>query len=173
MLFLLIVLRLVHVVAGILWGGAAISYLFFVKPSVKSIGPAGPQFMQSLTTRRKYPTFMMATSLLTVLSGGVLYWLSSGGLNLNWVQTGPGLGFTLGSLASLVAFLVGGFGIGPTAEKMGAIGGQIAASGTGPTPEQLNLLQVLERRLARVELIDFVMLVIAMVTMATARYWFF
>jgi hypothetical protein len=32
--------RLTQVVAGILWAGAAITYLFYIKPSVKSIGAA-------------------------------------------------------------------------------------------------------------------------------------
>lgn len=171
--YLLNLLRFVHVVAGILWAGAAISYMFFVKPSVKSIGTAGPQFMQHLMQRRKYPLFMISTSLLTVVAGGALLWFISGGLNLGWITTGPGLGFTIGSLAALVAFLVGTFGIGPTAGQMSVLGGQIAASGNGPTAEQVNLMQVLEKRLSRVEQVDFIMLVISMLTMATARYWAF
>ena len=76
-IFVLIVLRLAHVVAGILWGGAAIAYLFFFKPSVEAIGAAGPDFMRTLMERRKYPIFMMTVSLVTVLSGLFLYWLSS------------------------------------------------------------------------------------------------
>jgi uncharacterized membrane protein len=171
--YLLILLRLVHIFAGALWIGAAISYLFFIKPSVKAIGPAGPQFMQNLAERRKYPVFMISTSLLTVLAGGVLYLYASGGFNLAWIKTGTGLGFTIGSLAALVAFLVGNFGIGPTAARMGVLGQQIGASGGRPTPEQISTLQALEKKLSRAELIDFVMLVIAMLTMATARYWTF
>ncbi len=169
--YLLILLRSIHIFAGALWIGAAISYLFFIKPSVKAIGPAGPQFMQSLTGRRKYPAFMVSTSLLTVLAGSILYLNTSGALNLTWIKTGTGLGFTIGSLAALVAFLVGTFGIGPTAAQMGALGQQIGASGGSPTPAQISALQALERKLSRAELIDFVMLVIAMLTMATARYW--
>jgi uncharacterized membrane protein len=171
--YLLFLLRIVHIFAGALWVGAAISYLFFFKPSVKAIGPAGPQFMQNLAERRKYPLFMISTSLLTVLAGGILYWFSSGGFNAAWITSGPGIGFTIGSLAALVAFLVGNFGIGPTAAQMGALGQQIGTSGGSPTPEQISTLQALEKKLARAELIDFVMLVIAMVTMATARYWTF
>jgi uncharacterized membrane protein len=171
--FLLIVLRLVHVVAGILWGGAAVYYLFFVKPSVKAIGAVGPQFMQNLMERRKLPIFMMSTSLLTVLAGGILFWFSSGGFTAAWITSGPGIGFTIGSLAALVAFLVGTFGIGPTSAQIGALGGQIAASGNGPTPQQAVKMQTLEKRLSFVEQIDFIMLVIAMLTMATARYWSF
>ena len=44
-IYLLILLRIVHIFAGALWIGSAILYLFFIKPSVKAIGPAGPQFM--------------------------------------------------------------------------------------------------------------------------------
>lgn len=171
--YLVILLRSVHILAGALWFGAAISYLFFTKPSVKAIGPAGPQFMQNLAERRKYPLFMISTSLLTVLAGGILYWFSSGGFNAAWVASGPGIGFTIGSLAALVAFLVGNFGIGPTAAQMGALGQQIGMAGGSPTPEQISTLQALERKLSRAELVDFVMLVIAMLTMATARYWTF
>jgi uncharacterized membrane protein len=171
--YLIILLRIVHIFAGALWVGAAITYLFFIKPSVKAIGLAGPQFMQNLAERRKYPVFMISTSLLTVLAGGSLFWFSSGGFNAAWLTSGPGIGFTIGSLAALVAFLVGNFGIGPTSAQMGALGQQIGASGGRPTPEQISALQALEKKLSRAELIDFVMLVIAMITMATARYWTF
>jgi uncharacterized membrane protein len=170
---LLIFLRLVHIAAGTLWIGAAIFYLFFIKPSVKAIGPAGPQFMQNLTERRKYPMFMMSTSLLTVLAGGALYLYASGGFSLAWIQTGTGIGFTIGSLAALVAFLVGSLVIGPTSGQMGALGQQIGASGKPPSAEQIRTLQALEKKLASAEKIDFIMLTIAMLTMATARYWTF
>lgn len=171
--YLLIFLRLVHIFAGTLWIGAAIFYLFFIKPSVKAIGPTGPQFMQNLTERQKYPLFMMSTSLLTVLAGGALYLYTSGGFNLAWIRTGTGLGFTIGSLAALVAFLVGSLVIGPTSGQMGALGKQIGMSGKPPAPEQISTLQALEKKLSTAERIDFVMLTIAMLTMATARYWTF
>lgn len=172
-IYILILLRLVHIVAGILWGGAAVYYLFFVKPSVQAIGAVGPQFMQNLVDRRKMPIFMVSTSLLTVIAGGILYWVSSGGFNAAWIASGPGIGFTIGSLTSLIAFLFGNFGIGPTSAQLGALGGQIAASGKAPTSEQIARMQALEKRLNVAETVDFAMLVIAMLTMATARYWAF
>ena len=171
--YLLILLRLIHVGAGALWIGAAIVYLFFIKPSVKSIGPAGGQFMQNLTQRRKYPLFMVGVSLLTVIAGVILFAYASGSFNMAWIKTGVGLGFTIGSVAALVAFLVGSFGIGPTSGQMGALGAQIAAAGGPPSPEQMTRMQALEARLKRVETIDFIMLTISMATMATARYWVF
>jgi uncharacterized membrane protein len=171
--FFLILLRLIHVVAGALWIGAAVFYLFFLKPSVKSIGPAGPQFMQNLVKRRKYPVFMLSVSLLTVLAGGVLYFYTSKGFFLAWLQSGPGIGFTIGSLAALVAFLVGGMGISPTSARMGALGEQMAKAGGPPAPEQLQEMHALEAKLNVFEIVDFSMLALSMVTMATARYWVF
>lgn len=171
--YLLIFLRIVHIIAGVLWGGAAVSYLFFVKPSVQSLGTAGPQFMENLTARRRYPLFMVSASLLTVLAGGALFWNSSGGFNMTWIKTGPGIGFTIGSLAALVAFFVGSFGIGPTSAQLSALGQQIDSSDRPPSQELISKVQVLERKLNRTEWIDFAMLVVAMLTMATARYWVF
>lgn len=171
--YLLIFLRLVHIFAGALWIGAAIVYLFYIKPSVKAIGASGPQFMQNLMGRQKYPLFMMSTSLLTVLAGGALYVFTSGGFNLTWILSGTGLGFTIGSLAALVAFVVGSFVIGPTSGQLGALGQQIGMSGKPPTAEQLKTLHSLEMKLTRAEKIDFIMLSLAMLTMATARYWTF
>lgn len=172
-IYLLIALRLIHVVAGTLWFGTAVFYLFFLKPSVKAIGPAAPQFMQSLTQRRKYPLFMMSTSLLTVTAGIWLYVNNSGTFQMPWITSGVGLGYTIGAVAALVAFVVGSTIIGPTSGRMGALGQQMAAAGGPPDPEKLSLMQALEKRLARAEQLDFWMLTIAMLTMATARYWKF
>jgi len=116
---------------------------------------------------------MQSTSLATVLAGVVLYLYTSGGLNIFWVRTGPGIGLTLGSLAALIAFFVGNFSIGSTSAKMGALGQRIAASGEPPTPAQLSELRALEKQLNLAEWIDFIMLAVSMLTMATARYWTF
>lgn len=165
-------LRLVHIFAGALWAGAAVVYLFFIKPSVKSIGPAGPQFMQSLTERRRYPLFMVGVSLLTVVAGGALYLYASGSFNPTWVTSGPGIGFTIGSLAALVAFLVGTFMIGPISARMGALGQQLAGGGP-PDSGIIEELHALEKRLSIAENIDIIMLTVSLLTMATARYWVF
>ena len=114
MVVLLLVLRLVHIVAGALWAGAAIFYFFFVEPTVQGLGPARPKFMQDLVTKRRYPVFMNVTSGLTILAGLLLFWFASGGLQLSWITSGPGLGFTVGSLAALGAYGVGFFGMTPS-----------------------------------------------------------
>lgn len=172
-IYFLNVLRIIHIIAGVLWAGAAISYFFFIKPTVQSLGPAGPQFMQNLVERQRYPRFMKIVSFLTIVAGGALFWNTSGGLNFAWVKTGPGLGFSIGAIASLIAYVNGIALLSPRAVKIGVLGMEISKAGGPPTNEQMSMMEKLQRELLRVEQLDFVLLVIALVTMATARYWLF
>lgn len=172
-IYLLNILRIVHIIAGVLWAGAAIAYFFFFKPTVQSIGPAGGQFMQNLIERQRYPLFMKVTSLLTILAGGWLLWNTSGGLNVVWISTGPGLGFTIGAVAAILAYINGIVFLSPRAVRIGALGQQMAAAGGPPAPAQIEEMGRLERELTRVEWWDFILLMISLVTMATARYWLF
>jgi uncharacterized membrane protein len=84
-IYLILFLRIVHILAGALWVGAAVAYFAFFGPTVKSMGAAGGQFMQHLMERRKYPIFMTVASALTILAGVPLYLSASGGLQLSWI----------------------------------------------------------------------------------------
>lgn len=172
-LLYLTALRIIHIVAGTLWVGSAVSYFFFVEPTVKSLGPAAPQFMQTLIERRRYPMFMNIASALTIVAGALLYWSISGGFQWVWVTSGPGLGFTLGSVIALVVFGIGFFMIRPRAERLGELGKAIDAAGGPPTPEQAAELGKLGEEMTKIERVDVILLTISLVIMATARYWYF
>lgn len=169
--FVLISLRLIHVAGGALWAGAAIAYLFFFEPTAQGLGAAGPKFMQDLVDKRRYPIFMNVASMLTIAAGLGLLWLVSGGLSAAWIMSGPGMGFTIGSVAALMAFGIGFFGIRPRAQRLGAIGAAIAAAGGPPTAEQGMELQRLNAEMHTYERWDVGFLIVALITMATARYW--
>ena len=172
-IYVVLFLRALHIVAGVLWAGAAILYATHVKPAVQLSGPAGPVFMQAYIGRRKFPLFMQVTSLVTVVAGLILYWYASGGLSWFWVTSGPGLGYTIGSIAGLLSFLMGSLLIGPRAARIGKLGATIAGAGGPPTAAQADEMHRLEGELARLEQVEFVLLLVALVTMATARYWHF
>jgi uncharacterized membrane protein len=172
-IYLINLMRLVHVVGGVLWVGAAALYLFMITPSVKATAPASMKFLQYFIVRKKYPAYMGISSTLTILSGAVLVWFSSGGQLSAWITTGPGLGFTIGALASLATVPIGFGVISPRAGRIGALSTQIEVSGGPPSQEQLAELARLDHQLHTAEVVDFVLLAIALVTMATARYWFF
>ncbi|UCC87892.1 MAG: hypothetical protein JSV81_00945 [Anaerolineales bacterium] len=171
-IYLVMLLRIVHILAGSLWVGGAVAYFGFVGPSVKASGPAGGHFMQNFIERRKYPIYMTIASALTVLAGVPLYLFASGGLQLSWITSGPGVVFSIGSVVAIVVFFLGTLMIAPRAQRMGALGKEIGMAGGPPSPAQAAELQQLDREMARIELADFVLLMIATLTMATARYWF-
>lgn len=170
---LILDLRTIHIFAGVSWVGSAVFYLFFIEPSIKAIGPAAPKFIESFIGRQRYPVYMSIVSLLTILAGAALYWNTSAGLNMHWIQTGPGIGFTIGNVVSIAVFFLGMLVLKPRGERISALGKEIGISGGMPTPEQSAEMEKLEREITQYERIDFVMLAIALLTMATARYWGF
>jgi hypothetical protein len=63
---LLIVLRVVHVVGGVFWGGAILFVVHFLEPAVRDAGPDGAKVMQALQKRR-YLDVMPVVAALTVV----------------------------------------------------------------------------------------------------------
>jgi hypothetical protein len=168
---LILVMRTIHIVAGVLWVGSAIFYLLFVEPGVKALGPAGPKFMQDLVGRLRYPLYMNTVSALTILAGAVLYWFASGGLQTGWLGSGPGVGFTTGSLVGLAVWVLGFVMLKPRAERMGALGAEIGRAGGPPTAAQTAELHKLGEEMSSIGRLDAILLTISLVLMATARYW--
>lgn len=166
-------MRLVHVFAGVLWVGAVFLFLFFINPSVKATAANGQKFLQHFIVRRKYPAFMGTVAILTVLSGGVLYWRDVAGDLGAWLQSGPGLGFTIGSVTALLVIPLGLFFLSPKTERLGSLSGQIEAAGGPPSQDQLAEIHKLDKELHTLEWLDFALLFISVITMATARYWLF
>lgn len=165
----MVVLRLAHVVAGVFWAGSAFMLAGFVLPTVREAGPTGGQFMQRLASGKLMPT-LSATSGLTVLSGLLMYWRASGGLQLGWIGSASGLAFTVGGLAGLAAFLEGILIAAPTAKRLEALGREVAGSGGQPSPEQGAELQRLQGKLVKGAEWAAILLVVAVVGMAVARY---
>lgn len=172
-IYFILFLRIIHIVAGVLWVGSAILYLFFVEPTVKSIGVAGPQFVQHFVTKQRYPLYMNTISLLTILAGALLFWNTSGGLQTAWLKTGPGWGFTIGSAVGIAVYFLGFFMLKPRGERLGALGKEIGMSGGAPNSAQAAELNKLGQEISKIERLDFIMLAVALLIMATARYWSF
>lgn len=167
-LYVILVLRVLHVAGGILWVGAATFYLFLLIPAVKSSESAGQKFMQNLGPRMG--PFMGLVTTVTVLSGALLYArFFTGGISFIWT-TGAGAAFTVGAVAALASYVIGSTVFGKTQEKIGALGAAMAAAGGPPKPEQVTEMNRLQTFLMKAYRFDFVLLVVAMLAMAVARY---
>ncbi|HSM70394.1 MAG TPA: hypothetical protein VK851_02535 [Anaerolineales bacterium] len=166
--YVILVLRVAHVASGLMWVGSAVLYLFFLVPAAKSAGAAGQTFMQKFGPRVS-PMMGVATTL-TVISGALLYSrFFVGGFKWIWT-TGAGFGFTIGGFAALISYVMGVTIFGPTQGKIGALGTSMAEAGGAPRPEQIAEMERLQAYLMKTYRIDFVLLVIAVVAMAVARY---
>jgi uncharacterized membrane protein len=168
-----VLMRTAHIFGAVLWVGAAIIYMFYFNPSIRASGPAGKNVMQQLMGKQRFPLYMNTVALLTILSGAYLIYVDSGGLQLNWFRTGPGIGFTLGAIVGIAVFFVGMLGIKPRSERMGELGRQIGSAGGPPSPAQAAEMQKIEKELGLIERVDFVMLTFALLAMSTARFWIF
>ena len=172
MVVYLLVLRFVHIVSSLCWAGGGFIFFLFVEPTSKALAPAGMQFVQYMVTKRRFSIFMVVSSTLTVLSGALLLWLRAGGDWRSYLQTGPGLGFTLGSIAGVIVYFVGMLGVNPRAVRLAKLGNEIQASGGPPTPVQGAELHKLDREMSVLSLADFLLVALSLALMASARYWF-
>lgn len=168
--WLTMALRVIHIAAGVFWVGAAFTFFLFVQPSASALGPNAAAFMQQMNVKRRFPQVVIAAAALTVIAGGVLYWRVTGGLRLETILTPIGLSFTTGGITATIAFLVAAFGVRPRVNAMSAIGGRLAAEGRPPTAEEAAELGQLQRSARSLGLLNLVLLTVAVVTMAAARY---
>ena len=164
-----IVLRAIHILTAVFWVGSFYIFFFFIEPSVKELGPIGGQFMGHLAEKKKMPIVIAITAATTIVAGTLLYWRVSDGFDVDWMTSATGVAFTVGALSAIVAFALGFIVIKPAVERMGAIG-QGIATGAPPSDDQVGEMQRLGARLVLMGRIDFVLLTVAVVTMATARF---
>jgi hypothetical protein len=92
------------------------------------------------------------------------------GIPLTLVQPCPrGLGFTLGAVAGIVAFIVGEVINAPTASRLSAIGRAVQTAGGPPTPAQMADVAGLQQRLLVGSTLGAVLLVAAAALMGISR----
>lgn len=166
---LVVVLRLFHIVAAVIWGGGALIMEFFIGRTILATGESGQKFVQHLMNKIRMHRFMTMAAFSTVLAGSILYWLDSDGFSSAWVRSGAGIGFGIGAAFGLIAFVFGAI-FGSSNAKLAEVGAQIQGK---PTNEQLSQIQALQKRIRTVSPIHIFSMILAMIFMATARYLVF
>ena len=163
-------MRVVHVVAGAFWVGAVTLLAFVILPAVMALGPAGGSFLEQVTRVRKLPIILNLATVLTILSGVGLYWRDSGGFSAAWIRTGTGMTFGLGGILGIVIAIIGAAVNAPAGIRLGALAGEIRASGGPPTAAQQAEMVRLQNRLRGASVAAAVLLLVATALMAVARY---
>jgi uncharacterized membrane protein len=166
---LTIVLRLIHILAGIFWVGAIFLMAGFLVPTARASGPEGGRFMQQLMLRRRLSLFLAVAMLLTVISGFTMYARVAAATNGVWAGTPPGIAYGVGGLAAILGAIMGGAISGSAARRIAAIG-QGASPAGGLSAEQQAEMQRLQARTALGSRVTAGLLAIAAGAMAIARY---
>jgi uncharacterized membrane protein len=160
----LLVLRLIHILGGIVWVGSGIFNFFFLVPALGRTGPAtAGQVMGALQQRHLF-TVLPLSAVLTILSGLRLWWII-GGRTMHYWQHRSGHVYLVSGVLAIVGFLLAMFVSRPAAVRMGALA-RSAPSDEGGRRE----LASLQRRATVSGYVAMILLIVAAAGMAVARY---
>jgi uncharacterized membrane protein len=104
--WLMIVLRLIHVVGGALWVGMMFFMTFYLTPAIAEAGPAEGGKLMAALQKGRIMVVMPVIALLTIFSGLWLMMRVYGGPG-NLVASRMGMALNLGATAAIIAFLIG------------------------------------------------------------------
>jgi uncharacterized membrane protein len=164
-----LLLRLIHILAGVFWVGAIFVIAGFLLPTARATGREGGRFMQHLMLQRRLPIFLAIAALHTVFSGFTLYGRLVSATHGAWAGTPPGMAYGVGGLAAILGALVGMVVSGPAARRMAALGLRGAGEGA-PSAAQQAEIERLQGRLVLGSRLVAGFLAVAAGAMAVARY---
>lgn len=165
----LVILRLVHVVAGALWVGFALFMPFFLGPALAEVGPEGGKVMAALQ-RRGLLNVLPVLAVATLISGLWLYWIRSGGFQPAYVHSPSGAVFGIGGLTAIVAFVLGMSVSRPAMMRVGALMQTLPSLSPAEREKQMVTIGQLRARGTRVAGVVAWLLLLATACMAIARY---
>ncbi len=152
-------LRLLHIVAGLVWVGAALLMSFYIEPTAAASGAAGKGFLRALYSRSNFPRLIPLSAAVTTIAGLLLYGL----LSYHETMSSPmGLILSIGALFGLLAFGHGYFTVWRSAAVYTRLAG--AAEADKGTLEQV------EAKMRRNGRVSMWLALVSLALMAGARY---
>ena len=152
-------LRTLHIVAGLIWVGAAIVMSCHIEPALERAGAGGSPFLRALYGNTSFPRLIPLSAFITTVAGLLLYGLMS---YHEAMSSSMGMVITLGALFGLLAFGHGYFAVWRGAGRFAAI---IASENADEAA-----LKQLQDKLRRNGRVSMWLAVVSLVLMAGARY---
>jgi uncharacterized membrane protein len=166
----LLVLRLIHILSGIMWVGSGVYTSFFLVPALSSSPAVMGQVMAGLQRRGLFLVLQIVAAL-TILSGLRLLWIDSAGFEASYFATGTGRTFSISAGAAIIAAVLS-FGVArPAMVRAGAIAASLGPAASTSDRERLTPeLDRLRRRAAIASTFAVAFGLLAASGMAVARY---
>jgi hypothetical protein len=129
------------------------------------------RLLHVLVKERKVPNVITGLAATTVVAGWIM-WLRD--MNLkpslgDWLASHYGFVLTIRAVLATIAFFLGYFGVGKNVERLVDLSDEVAASGGPPSPEQQTAIQHIGAELEKPGKLDLILLLLAVVAMATAQ----
>jgi hypothetical protein len=162
--------RILHVLCGALWVGAALFSSLFLIPATRDLGLDGVKVVLALKKRGVVAYFPIVSGL-TVLSGFWLYWRFTAGFSAEVSRTHAGMAFGAGGTLGLLAFIIGGAIVSRHLVAATRLGDEAAALPEGrEKADRLARAGVLRTKSARAGQVAAVLVIGATILMTLARY---
>lgn len=165
---LLVLLRLLHIVAAMTWFGLGAASFFYISPASIAAGEGGLRFLKALFTRTNFSSIFAAAGGLTVLAGILLYLV--GNAASHFTQTGN-IVLGIGAVFGILAVIHGGASTGRTTKALAEAINQYVPDGAQPiAADALPILRQHAEKMLTDSRVSFVLMLIALIGMGSARY---
>ena len=164
--WLTIGLRVVHIVAAVIWVGGAALIVLYVQPAAAKLGPVGGQFLEELFVRRRVSNYFAIAATLVVLAGVSLYLKNY----LSVATTLPAMTFLVGGILGIIAWARGGTILQRAMKANAAAVTEMQSAGGPPSAELVARLQATQAKLKSIGQQDLALILAAAVLMSVARY---
>lgn len=157
----LIVLRIIHILSGVFWVGAAVYLTLVLEPKLRRLGnDVEHDVLQAVSKLNSL--WITLSAVITMLAGFVLISRTPGRSFEQLFTNGWGWAIGIGLIASVCAFFLSGWVGANTAKLRRGLSGESA--GNQPS------LDAVRGRIAVGSRVNAVLVIIAVGTMAAARY---
>ncbi len=161
-------LRLLHIVAGVVWVGSAVYIVLVLYPAARAAGEGGAAVLARVMPRTGLLTGV--AMLLNIVPGFIMFGRLASGAEAAFLASPTGRALAAGAVATILAVSAGAAINGPAGAKTSAIRKTVAAQGGSATADQAAQLARLQRRSELGAQISAALLVLAAAAMAVARY---
>jgi len=132
--------------------------------------PGDLSFDRLLLGWSRFTFFMILMVAKRLLAGLFLVWSEASSLGTGWIASGPGITYAAGVTIGLAACLVALLMIRPRALRLSSLGKVGATAGGHHDPEQKLQLQRLGLELTVIGRLNFILLALAVLSVAASRY---
>ena len=162
----MIVLRLLHLIFGVIWVGAGFYYNFVLLPSLQRMDARTHRSVNKAVTQIMGP-LLGISAIITIVSGGVMLVQLRHEPGHDLLASGWGLAMIVGTITSILGLVLVLAVEVPAGRKVDKLA---ASEGREPSEEERRELRRLTDRVVRVGRLATVLLFIALASMAIARY---